>query len=229
MEQIRVMLVDDHEIVRTGLKAFLDTQDGIQVVSEASSGEEAVRFAQEVRPSVIVMDITMPGMSGLEATRRVADLCPDCKVLVLTVHNDQQYFFEMMTAGAAGYVTKQAAADELVDAIRAVAHGQVYLQPVLARWLLDDYRRVLGLYEKQEAKVTRRTELASGLDKLSKREIQVLKMVSNGLSNTEIGQKLEISPKTVARHRERIMDKLDIHSTTELVKFAIRTGMVDIN
>ncbi len=228
MEPIRVMLVDDHEIVRTGLKAFLDTQDGIQVVSEASSGEEAVRFAQEVRPSVIVMDITMPGMSGLEATRRVADLCPDCKVLVLTVHNDQQYFFEMMTAGAAGYVTKQAAAEELVDAIRAVAHGQVYLQPVLARWLLDDYRRVLGLYEKQEAKVTRRIELASGLDKLSKREIQVLKMVSNGLSNTEIGQKLEISPKTVARHRERIMDKLDIHSTTELVKFAIRTGMVDI-
>jgi RNA polymerase sigma factor (sigma-70 family) len=229
MEQIRVMLVDDHDIVRTGLKAFLDTQDGINVVSEASSGEEAVRLAQEVRPSVIVMDITMPGMSGLEATRRVVDLCLDCKVLVLTVHNDQQYFFEMMTAGAAGYVTKQAAADELVDAIRAVAHGQVYLQPVLARWLLDDYRRVLGLYEKQEAKTTRRTELASGLDKLSKREIQVLKMVSNGLSNTEIGQKLEISPKTVARHRERIMDKLDIHSTTELVKFAIRTGMVDIS
>jgi two-component system, NarL family, response regulator NreC len=148
--------------------------------------------------------------------------------LVLTVHADQQYFFEMMSVGAAGYVTKQAAADELVDAIRAVARGQVYLQPVLARWLLDDYRRLLGFYEKQEEQASTRLQNSASLDVLSKREIQVMKMVASGESNHEIGEKLGISPKTVARHRERIMEKLDIHSTTELVKFAIRTGMVNI-
>ncbi len=229
METIRVMLVDDHDVVRTGLKTFLETQEGICVVSEACNGEEAIRFAQEVRPDVIVMDITMPGMSGLEATRQVSMFCPECKVLVLTVHSDQQYFFEMMSAGAAGYVTKQAAAVDLVDAIRAVARGQVYLQPVLARWLLDDYRRLLGIYEKQEEQASQRNQHSTGMDLLSKREIQVVKMVANGHSNNEIGQKLDISPKTVARHRERIMDKLDIHSTTELVKFAIRSGMIDIS
>ena len=225
---IRLMLVDDHEVVRTGLRTFLETQKGMQVVAEASDGQEAIRLAMEIRPQVIVMDLTMPGLGGVEATRKIVQLCPDCKVLVLTVHTDQQYFYEMMGIGAAGYVTKQAAADELVEAIRAVASGQVYLPPQLARWLLEDYRRLLNLSDKQEELASYRNTQAQNLEGLSRREIQVLRMVANGSTNHLIGEELGISPKTVARHRERIMNKLDIHSVTALVMFAVRTGLVDI-
>jgi RNA polymerase sigma factor (sigma-70 family) len=134
----------------------------------------------------------------------------------------------MMGAGAAGYLAKQAAAEELVEAIRAVAHGQVYLQPVLARWLLEDYRRLLDLYEKQEEQAIQRSSKSDSLDVLSKREIQVLKMVASSHSNQQIGQELGISPKTVSRHRERIMQKLSIHTSVELVRFAVMTGLIEI-
>jgi two-component system, NarL family, response regulator NreC len=140
---IRIVLVDDHDIVRTGLKSFLEAQEGLQVVGEAGSGSDAIQVAQGICPDVVVMDITMPGMDGLEATRQLKKLCPQVHVLALTVHEDKQYFFEMLAAGATGYVTKQAAADELVAAIHAVAQGNVYLQPTLARWLLEDYRRLI--------------------------------------------------------------------------------------
>jgi two-component system response regulator NreC len=228
MEKIRIMLVDDHEVVRTGLRTFLETQDNMEVVSEASTGEEAIQFAMDCRPEVIVMDLSMPGIGGLEATRRMVVMCPECRVLVLTVHNDQQYFFEMMAAGAVGYVTKQAAADELVDAIEAVSQGQVYLQPILARWLLEDYRRLLTLYEEQEHLEEAKNAHTASLEELSQRERQVLRRVADGMSNNQIGEELGISPKTVARHRERIMNKLNLHSTTELVKFAVRTGLIEL-
>ena len=228
MNVIRIMLVDDHEIVRTGLKTYLETQNGMQVVAEASSGEEALLLAPQARPNVIVMDITMPGIGGIEATRRFVNAYPEGRILALTVHTDQQYFFEMMGAGAAGYLAKQAAAEELVEAIRAVAHGQVYLQPVLARWLLEDYRRLLDLYEKQEEQAIQRSSKSDSLDVLSKREIQVLKMVASSHSNQQIGQELGISPKTVSRHRERIMQKLSIHTSVELVRFAVKTGLIEI-
>lgn len=228
MGVIRIMLVDDHEVVRTGLKTYLETQNGMQVVAEASSGEEALQVAPQFRPDVIIMDITMPGMGGIEATRRFLTAYPEGRILALTVHTDQQYFFEMMAAGAAGYLAKQAAAEELVEAIQAVAHGQVYLQPVLARWLLEDYRRLLELYERQEEQVSQRTKKSDNLDILSKREIQVLKMVANSNSNQQIGDELGISPKTVSRHRERIMQKLNIHTSVELVKFAVKTGLIEI-
>ncbi len=140
MRKIRLLLVDDHEVVRTGLKSFLQTQPGLEVIGEASNGLEAMEKSAELCPDVILMDITMPEMDGLETTRRMAEHCPKSNVLALTVYEDKQYFFEMLAAGAQGYVTKQAAADELVAAIRAVAAGNVYLQPALARWLLDDYR-----------------------------------------------------------------------------------------
>lgn len=228
MDAIRLMLVDDHDVVRTGLKTFLETQEGLQVVAEANSGEKAIQVALADRPDVIVMDITMPEMDGLEATRRLKMVYPECKVLALTVHADKQYFFEMLSAGAVGYVTKQAAAEELVAAIRAVAQGHVYLQPALARWLLDDYRRLLSQPAGQAAALDESESPDNGLEVLSTRERQVLEEVAEGMTNPQIGEQLGISPKTVARHRERIMNKLNLHSSTELVKFAIRTGLIEI-
>lgn len=229
MSDIHLMLVDDHEVVRTGLRTFLETQEGMQVVAEASSGEGALKMALETQPDVVVMDISMPDMDGLETTRRMIVSCPDCKVLALTVHADKQYFFEMLAAGAVGYVTKQAAADDLVAAIRAVAAGSVYLQPALALWLLEDYRRLLAQLPPGARTETGEMLPHKDLEVLSDRELQVLELVAQGLTNSKIGETLGISPKTVARHRERIMGKLDLHSCAELVKFAIRTGLIDLN
>ena len=228
MSEIRIMLVDDHEVVRTGVKTFLDTQAGLRVVAEASSGEEALGRIAQARPDIVVMDIYMPGMDGLEATRRLTAQFPECRVLALTVHEDKQYLFEMMAAGASGYLTKHSAADELVAAIRAVAGGNIYLQPALARWLLDDYRRVLSKLPAEAGRPGAEPERGKDLDVLSKREIQVLELVAESLTNTQIGEKLGISPKTAARHRERIMNKLNLHSSTALVKFAIRTGLIEL-
>jgi two-component system response regulator NreC len=220
------MLVDDHDVVRTGLRSYLGTQEGFQVVAEARSGGEAVQRALETHPDVIVMDITMPGMDGLEATRRLKALFPECHILALTVHEDKQYLFEMLAAGASGYITKQAAAEELVAAIRSLAAGNVYLQPALARWLLEDYRRLLDRAPSGPAEKAGR---GKDLEVLSDRERQVLELVAEGFTNLEIGERLGISAKTVARHRERIMNKLNLHSCTELVKFAIRTGLIDVH
>jgi len=224
------MLVDDHEVVRTGLRSFLEKQEGFQVVAEACNGVEALEQVRRVQPRVILMDITMPAMDGLETSRQIKKICPDCLIVALTVHEDKQYFMAMLAAGASGYITKQAAADELVAAIRAVAAGHVYLQPALARWLLDDYQRLArqarsgsrwrGAEEKEGEVV--------GLEILSPRERQVLELVAQGLNNEQMGKRLGLSPKTIARHRERIMKKLNLHSRTDLVKFAIRTGLASL-
>ena len=225
MNPITVILVDDHDVVRTGLRSFLNTQADVKVVAEARNGQEALLRADEMKPDLVIMDITMPGMDGLEATRQLKARSPECLVLALTVHEDKQYFMEMLAAGASGYITKQAAADDLVAAIRAVAAGQVYLQPALARWLLDDYQR-LAKQEQAQAKPTENGETVVGLDILSQREREVLELVGQGWNNQQIGKQLGLSPKTIARHRERIMNKLNMHSRTELVKFAIRTGLI---
>ena len=223
MSPIRLMLVDDHQVVRTGLKSFLETQPDLQVVDEANNGREAIEHALESRPDIILMDITMPEMDGLEATRELKKLWPEAVVLALTVHEDKVYFMEMLAAGASGYLTKQAASDELVQAIHTVAQGHVYLQPALARWLIEDYQRLAA-----EKPSPAGEESAVGLDALSQREREVLELVAQGLNNTEIGERLELSPKTIARHRERIMNRLNLHSRTDLVKFAIKTGLVKL-
>jgi DNA-binding NarL/FixJ family response regulator len=229
MKNIRLMLVDDHEVIRVGLKTFLQTQADFVVVAEAGNGAEAVDRAMESHPDVILMDITMPEIDGMEATRRLRVLCPECLILALTVHDDKQYLMQMLAAGASGYITKQAAADELVEAIHTIASGNVYLQPALARWLLEDYQRLTRQTisappvapEAADGKVV-------GLEVLSLRERQVLEMIAQGSNNQEIGERLDLSHKTIARHRERIMKKLNMHSRTELVKFAIRTGLVQL-
>ena len=164
----------------------------------------------------------------MEATRRLKAVYPECNILVLTVHNDKQYMFEMLKAGASGYVTKQGPAEELVAAIRAVAEGQVYLQPTLASWLLDEYRRLAK--ESAHSLPNREAESEeTGLESLSKRELEVLELVSEGYTTPQIAEKLKISPKTVSRHRERIMNKLNLHSSAALVKFAIRSGLIDLD
>ena len=231
MNKIRLMLVDDHEVVRVGLKTFLQTQEDFEVVAEAGNGEEAVSRAMETHPDVILMDITMPGVDGLEATRRLRVLCPKSLVLALTVHDDKQYFMQMLAAGASGYITKQAAGDDLIAAIHAISAGNVFLQPALARWLLEDYQRLARQSSATQPPVPSGLGEAHviGLDVLSQRERQVLELVAHGMNNHQIGQQLALSPKTIARHRERIMHKLNMHSRTELVKFAIRTGLVQLN
>lgn len=225
METIRLMLVDDHEVVRTGLKTFLETQPGLQVVAEAGNGREAIARALDVRPDIIIMDITMPEMDGLQATRDLKSNWPEALVLALTVHADKYYFMEMLSAGASGYLTKQVASEELVSAIKTIAKGHVYLQPELAHWLIEDYQHLVE--SKTEPSSAAQTDSAIGLGTLSRRERQVLEMVAQGWTNSEIGKQLDLSPKTIARHRERIMHKLNLHSRTELVKFAIRTGLIE--
>lgn len=230
MNTIKLMLVDDHDVVRTGLRSFLETQQGFEVVAEAKNGLQALEKAREAQPDIVLMDITMPDMDGIEATQQLKNLYPDCQILVLTVHSDKQYFMKIMSVGASGYLTKQAAADELVAAIQAVAAGHVYLQPALARWLLEDYQQLAKTVtlSHHEGSTGKDKDTVS-LDILSARERQVLELVGEGLNNYDIGKKLELSPKTIARHRERIMKKLNIHSRTELVKFAIRTGLISLD
>lgn len=231
MKKISIMLVDDHEVVRVGLKTFLQTQEDFEVVAEAGNGEEAVSRALDLHPDVILMDITMPGVDGLEATRRLRVLCPKSLVLALTVHDDKQYFMQMLAAGASGYITKQAAGDDLIAAIHAISAGNVFLQPALARWLLEDYQRLARQSSATQPLLPSDfgESHVIGLDVLSQRERQVLELVANGLNNQQIGQQLALSPKTIARHRERIMHKLNMHSRTELVRFAIRTGLVQLH
>jgi two-component system response regulator NreC len=229
MDTIKLMLVDDHDVIRTGLRSFLETQPGFEVVAEAKNGLQALEKAEEMQPDIVLMDITMPDMDGIEATLKLKELHPDCQVLVLTVHADKQYFMKMLEAGASGYITKQAAADELIAAIQAVASGHVYLQPALARWLLEDYQRLLKTAGTDSLTETdEQDKNAVALDILSERERQVLELVGEGLNNQDIGKKLGLSPKTIARHRERIMKKLNMHSRTELVKFAIKTGLISL-
>lgn len=229
METINLMLVDDHDVVRTGLRSFLETQPGLKVIGEAKNGLEALEQAKESQPDIVLMDITMPDMDGMETTRRMKHLYPECQVLVLTVHSDKQYFMQMLAAGASGYLTKQAAAAELVAAIRAVAVGHVYLQPALARWLLDDYQQMAQQFTPSTpGRAEDKDKDTVSLDILSERERQVLELVGEGFNNQDIGKQLELSPKTIARHRERIMKKLNMHSRTELVKFAIRTGLISL-
>ena len=224
MVTTRVMLVDDHDVVRTGLRELLRTESDLEVIGEASNGLEAIEALRDIRPDVVLMDLTMPVMNGLEATRIISKKYPDCLVLALTAHEDKEYFFEMLAAGAKGYITKQAASEELISAIRSVAAGHVYLQPALARWLLEDYQRVV---EREDS--TTLTAVAPGeLAILSEREREVLELIADGLTTPVIAKRLELSPNTISRHRERIMKKLNLHSITELVKFALRTGLIEM-
>jgi two-component system response regulator NreC len=213
---IRLLLVDDHEVVRSGLRMLLESAGGVEIVGEAGTAREALEKVSEIRPDVVIMDIGLPDMTGIEAAREIKALRPETSIVALTIHEDQEYFFKMLEAGATGYVPKRAAPEELLTAVEAAAAGEVYLYPSLAKLLVKDY-----LSQEPQLKATR------ALDGLTEREQEVLAQLAEGASNPAIGEALGISPKTVARHRENIMRKLNLHSRSELVKYAIRKGIIE--
>lgn len=212
---IRLMLVDDHEVVRSGLRMLLEGEPDVEIVGEFGLAKEALASLERLKPDVIVMDIGLPDLSGIDATSEVKRLSEGTAVVALTIHEDEEYFFKMLDAGASGYVPKRAAPEELLTAIRTAAMGEVYLYPSMAKLLVKDYLS-------QESQ----TKMGGGMDGLTDREQEVLAHLADGATNLEIGETLGISPKTVARHRENIMRKLGMHSRTELVKYAIRKGII---
>jgi two-component system, NarL family, response regulator NreC len=211
---IRLLLVDDHAVVRSGLRMMLDNEVDAEIVGEASSAAEAIEATMRLKPNVILMDIGLPDLSGIDATREIKKRAPEVSIVALTIHEDEEYFFKMLEAGASGYVPKRAAPEELLTAIRAAATGQVYLYPSLAKLLVRDYLD------------GGRASAGQPASELTDREQEVLTYLAEGASNEEIAASLVISPKTVARHRENIMRKLNLHSRAELVRYAIRKGII---
>jgi DNA-binding NarL/FixJ family response regulator len=214
---VRLLLVDDHPIVRSGLRMLFLSEPTMTIVGEADSGEAAVEAVARLKPDVVIMDVAMPGMNGIEATRRIKAAHPETAVLALTMYEDEQYFFEMLHAGASGYIPKRAAPDDLVSAIKVVAEGNVFLYSTLARFLIKDMAD-------RSAETPHGTE--GGEDILTAREREVLTCIAEGLTTREIAETLIISTKTVERHRENIMAKLDMHNRVELVKYAIKKGLI---
>ena len=219
-EAIRILLADDHAMLRSGLRALLEAEDDLEVVGEAGTGEEAVEMAEGLHPDVVVMDRSMPGIGGLEATRRIASPSPSqgseepaTRVLVLTMHAEEEHLLPVLDAGGSGYVNKRSADEELIEAIRTVARGDVFLYPDAAKLLLQGFR---GKPTDEEDPLTR----------LSERELEVLGFTAEGFSAAEIGKKLSISPKTVDTYRSRIMEKLGLHHRSELVRFALQQGLL---
>ncbi len=210
-ENIHILLADDHAVVRQGFKMILAAQPDMEIVGEAGNGREAVELAATLLPDVIVMDVAMPELNGIEATRRLADSSPRTRVLALSMHKDSVYVREILRAGARGYLLKDSIASDLLAAVRAVARGEGYLSPGVSDAVLDDYRR----------------HVTDPIDLLTSREREVLQMIAEGKTNKDIANILNLSVYTVDAHRGHIMEKLNLHSGNELVRFAVRYGLVD--
>ncbi len=208
---IKILLADDHTIVRQGLKLILSAHADMQVVAEAANGREAVEAAAKLHPDIVLMDVAMPELNGIEATRQMVAANPRIRVLVLSMHKESMYVREILRAGARGYILKDAIDTELLTAIRSVAHGDGYISPAVSGALLNDFRG----------------NTANPIDLLSPREREVLQLIAEGKTNKEIATRLNLSVYTVDSHRGKIMEKLNLHSTGELVRFAVKHGLVD--
>lgn len=211
-ERIRVLIADDHTIFRSGLNMLLSSQPDIEVVGEAMDGYESIAAAARLRPDVILMDIGMPNLNGIEATRQIRERVPEAEVLVLTMHRSDEYFFQMLEAGASGYILKGAETQELISAVRTVAKGEVFLYPSLAGKLVKEYLK--------------RTNIEGEDSPLSERERQILRLIAEGFTGKEIAERLVISPSTVHSHRTNIMHKLELKSRHELVRYARQRGLL---
>ncbi len=220
--KIKVMLVDDHALMRAGLRALLVGEPDIDVVGEVATGEEAAARVARLRPHVVLMDLSMPGCGGLEATRRIVALNPEVKVLVLTVHAEEEHLMGVLEAGASGYVTKGSAETDLLNAIRTVAQGDVYLYPSAARLLVQGFRVAPSPNGHANGH-------EDPLQLLSDREGEVLRLTAEGYTATEIAERLEISPKTVDTYRHRFMEKLGLHHRSEVVRFALKQGVLTVH
>ena len=214
MKRIRILIADNHTLVREGLRALLQGHDDLEVVAEAATGREAVDGALRLRPDVVLMDIGMPELDGLTATRRIVGANPGIRVLVLTVHDSVEYFYRALEAGASGFLVKDTASAALVIAVRAVSEGGVFLYPPLAKRLVEDYLHRVSSGEER-----------STYSKLTHREREILTMIGTGHTNQEIAELLALSINTVQAHRSHIIDKLDLHSRAELMRYAMRVGL----
>ncbi len=213
---ITVLLADDHKIVRDGLRALLERQDDVDVVAEAENGRDAVRLARDLGPDVIVMDISMPDLNGVEATRQVCRRCPGTRVMALSVHADRRFVTEMLKAGACGYLMKDSAFEDLVRGIRTIMDGHTYLSPLVADAVVESHVRAPA------------TEAEPSGSVLTPREREVLQLLTEGHGTKQIAYRLHVSTKTIDTHRQHIMDKLDIHNVAELTKYAIREGLTNL-
>lgn len=216
MPDIQVLIVDDHAILRDGIRSLLERQDGITVVGEASNGREALARVDELGPDIVLMDVAMPEMDGLEATRRIKQDYPEVKVLILTQHDNREYVTPLLQAGASGYVLKRSGGREVVMAIRQVCEGGAFLEPGVARQVLHEYTQAARGEEADRPHLT-------------EREYQVLKLVVEGKSNKEIARALVISPKTVSVHRSNIMAKLGVHNSVELVRYVMEHNLMGLD
>lgn len=215
---IRVIIVDDHAIVRAGMRMLIESDNEIEIVGEGETGAEALQMAHDLEPDIVVMDVTMPEMDGIEATRRIKEETPNVAVLAVTIHEGPDYFFQMLQAGSSGYVPKRAAPEDLLRAIHTVAEGNVFLEPGIAKDLVADYLQRVEDGAEQDS-----------YDGLTERECEVLTSIAEGGTNREIAEELGISVKTVERHNENIMRKLNLHTRTELVKYAIRKNLISLD
>ena len=215
MNPIHILIAEDHRIVRDGLRMLLQSEPDFVIVAEAENGREAVARAKETRPDLAILDISMPDLSGLEATRLIKSESPQTQVLILTMHESDEYFFRALQAGASGYVLKKAATQDLIAAARAVAHGEAFLYPSVAKKLIGDYvRRIQHGAEE------------NGYTSLSDREREVLLLLAQGLSNREIADRLVITQSTLQTHRSHILEKLGLRTTADLIKYAVQHGLV---
>ncbi len=214
MSKVRVLLVDDHAILREGLRALLSIQPDIEVIGEAKNGEEAIQKVESLEPDIVLMDIAMPGINGLEATQLICQQFPKSRVIILSQHEDRQYVVPLLQAGASGYILKRAIGDDLYSAIRKVSLGETYLDPSLNTMIVEEIRQPLSSHP-------------SLPDPLTQRELEVLKYIVHGSSNSQIAVKLSLSTKTVEWHRSNLMNKLDTHNVADLVRYALVHGLID--
>ncbi len=209
MSDLRVLLADDHAVVREGLKALIQAEPGLNLIGEAGEGETAIREAVRLKPDVVVMDVSMPGVNGAEATQRLKKQMPEIRVVALTAHEDTSYAKQLLEVGASGFVLKRAAAHVLIDAIRTVAEGKVYIDPAVGARMVQGYLRTVGGGPKTD---------------LSERENAVLRLIAQGYSNKEVAAKLELSVKTVETYKARSMDKLKLDSRVDIIRYAMQQG-----